>query len=331
MKSKSALVSIIIPVFNQTETYMRECLESVFRQSHDNIEIVISDNHSTNGIGNYLVNVSNQNQKIKLVKPDTFISMIENFIYAFKHASGDFLCPLSSDDIIFPDHVETLLSGFYRESNLAFSCSAPLFFKESISEKWVPNVYNTGFYEGHSFAQLCLKHGGCSFGAILIRRDLFIHIGGFDSQFNYAFDVDLIFRLLCAGDVVFYNRPTSAIRLWERQEQQNRRPESILDLSRLFRKINKEHMYKGDLQLIKHCQKALMLGAAAPIPAYIFFRKGDTSIHLKTAENILAHYSNFWINLILKNKYNIIGISISLTWLTFVKIKWILKNSFIKG
>ena len=158
MKPKSALVSIIIPVFNQTETYMRECLESVFRQSHDNIEIVISDNHSTNGIGNYLANVSNQNQKIKLVKPDTFISMIENFIYAFKHASGDFLCPLSSDDIIFPDHVETLLSGFYRELNLAFSCSAPLFFKQSISEKWVPNVYNTGFYEGHSFAQLCLKY-----------------------------------------------------------------------------------------------------------------------------------------------------------------------------
>ena len=308
---------------------MRECLEGVFRQSHENIEIIISDNHSTNGIGIFLAKISNQNQKIKLVKPDTFLSMVENFIYAFKHASGDFLCPLSSDDIIFPDHVKSLLGGFDKESNLAFSCSAPLFFKESISEKWVPNVYKTGFYEGHLFAQLCLKHGGCSFGAILIKRDLFVRIGGFDSQFNYAFDVDLIFRLLCVGNVVFYNKPTSAIRLWERLEQQNRRPESILDLSRLFRNIIKEHMYKGDLQLIKRCQKTLMLGAAAPIPAYILLRKGDTLTHLKTAENILKNYSNFWTNLILKNKSNIIGISISLTWLTFVKIKWIFNKKFI--
>ena len=76
MKPKSALVSIIIPVFNQTETYMRECLEGVFRQSHENIEIIISDNHSTNGIGIFLAKISNQNQKIKLVKPDTFLSMV---------------------------------------------------------------------------------------------------------------------------------------------------------------------------------------------------------------------------------------------------------------
>ena len=42
------LVSIIVPVYNQRPDFLRECIESVINQTYTNIEIIISDNHSTN-------------------------------------------------------------------------------------------------------------------------------------------------------------------------------------------------------------------------------------------------------------------------------------------
>ena len=40
------LVSICIPTYN-SEKYIKDCLESVINQSYKNIEIIISDNNST--------------------------------------------------------------------------------------------------------------------------------------------------------------------------------------------------------------------------------------------------------------------------------------------
>ena len=44
------LISIIIPVYN-VENWLQDCLESVLLQSYKNIEIIIVNDGSTDGIG----------------------------------------------------------------------------------------------------------------------------------------------------------------------------------------------------------------------------------------------------------------------------------------
>lgn len=43
-----SLISIIIPVHN-VEKYIRRCVDSIFAQTYDNLEIILVDDGSTDG------------------------------------------------------------------------------------------------------------------------------------------------------------------------------------------------------------------------------------------------------------------------------------------
>ena len=48
--SKPSVISIIIPVYN-VETYLRRCLDSILSQSHQQLDIVLVDDGSTDNSG----------------------------------------------------------------------------------------------------------------------------------------------------------------------------------------------------------------------------------------------------------------------------------------
>ena len=46
-KKSQPLVTIGIPTYNRADGYLKEALESALRQTYENVEIIVSDNCST--------------------------------------------------------------------------------------------------------------------------------------------------------------------------------------------------------------------------------------------------------------------------------------------
>lgn len=106
-KEIKPLVSIIIPVYN-VEAYLSECIESVIKQSYENIEIIIVDDGSKDRGGAIADEYANDDYRIKVVhQKNAGLSAARNT--GIEKAEGEWLFFVDSDDFIEVDAVETLL------------------------------------------------------------------------------------------------------------------------------------------------------------------------------------------------------------------------------
>ena len=112
MDSKGHKVSVIIPVYN-VRNYVSQCLESVVRQTFQNLEIFVIDDGSTDGSGELCDGFAETDSRILVLHTENHgLSAARNL--GLDHASGDYLSFLDSDDWMEPDTIETLLNTVLR-------------------------------------------------------------------------------------------------------------------------------------------------------------------------------------------------------------------------
>lgn len=325
---KKPLVSIVIPIYNQHESFLRECIESAINQTYSNIEILISDNHSINGSSEIIASYAQTDRRIRIVKPQQFLSMMENFIFAYNNANGEYICPLSSDDILYPEIVEEHLKPFYTYPELSFSYSVPLYFSADINKgKWIPSKLNSGFYSSGTFLALYVKHRTryCTWGAILFKTTSYYKIGGFPKEFHFAADVDAIIKLiLLNGGVYCINKPLCAIRQWEREEHNTRTPDVLRDIAKIYDTIESEGLTnKISLhpKIAKKAKKIFFLNQVLAIPYFLQCNRRTPEIIEKTIAVIKENYPNGIFNFAIANRKNKVGLVLSVVSLSFMRVK----------
>lgn len=97
-------VSIIIPC-RDDGTYLAESVRSARMQTHDDCEIIVVDDHSTDAQTiTKLSDIRNQGITV-LTCPDDRRGAAAARNVGIAHASGDYILPLDADDLIEPDYV----------------------------------------------------------------------------------------------------------------------------------------------------------------------------------------------------------------------------------
>src|SRR6476660_4045378 len=94
----SQLVSIGVPVYNG-ENYLRQALESLLNQSHANIEVIISDNASTDETGRICEEFTKNDCRISYFHQSTNKSAIWNFNFVLRQARGEYFMWAAHDDL----------------------------------------------------------------------------------------------------------------------------------------------------------------------------------------------------------------------------------------
>lgn len=126
-----AKVSIIVPVYN-IEKYVQECIESIRKQTFDNIEILLVDDGSTDKSGEICDQFQDKDNRIRVIhQKNGGLACAVNT--GLTHATGEYILFVDGDDWICPFTVEYALELLQKEkANMVlydFSC-APDFVQE---------------------------------------------------------------------------------------------------------------------------------------------------------------------------------------------------------
>ena len=211
------LVSIIIPN-KDAKTDLEKCIRSVKeKSSYKNYEILIVENNSeTEEIFAYYKELS-KDPAIRLLKwkKEFNYSAINNF--AAKKARGEYLLFLNNDtEVITEDWIQELLGICQRQGTGAVG--ARLYYGDHTIQH-AGTVIGIGGIAGHMFVNLPGERTGYMHKAaliqdlsavtaacMLVKREAFEEVGGFEEQLSVAFnDVDLCLRLREKGYLVVYD------------------------------------------------------------------------------------------------------------------------------
>ncbi len=206
LQSPLPLVSIIIPTKDRLDL-LKVCLESILQKTtYPNIELVILDNGSSEAATlKYLEDIQKRPNCLVIRDDGPFnFSAINN--KAVKASTGAVLLFLNNDtEVLTPEWVEAMLS--FAQLPTVGCVGARLWYpNESIQHAGV--FLGMGEIAGHGHKNLPRGHNGyfnravehqavsaVTGACLMVRRDLFEKVGGFDVDLAVAFnDVDLCLK-----------------------------------------------------------------------------------------------------------------------------------------
>lgn len=105
------LISVIVPVYNERR-YLKECVESIEKQTYNNIEIILVDDGSTDGTSQDCDELAEKDNRIKVIhKKNEGLSSAR--ITGLENSVGDWVMFVDDDDVI----AHNMLESFTRYVN----------------------------------------------------------------------------------------------------------------------------------------------------------------------------------------------------------------------
>ena len=102
------LISVVIPVYNM-EKYLERCLESILKQSYQNLEIILVDDASTDDSSQIIKDYVDSDDRFKVVTHEKNMGLFQARISGADISTGKYLAFVDSDDYISIDWFRTLV------------------------------------------------------------------------------------------------------------------------------------------------------------------------------------------------------------------------------
>jgi O-antigen biosynthesis protein len=189
-------ISIIVTNWNGLKLLQKN-FQRVIDTSQEAEEIIFTDDASGDESVSYMKSLQKKYPKIKIIAHKKNVGFGKNSNYAVSKAKGDLVVLLNNDIYPHDNYIKNSLKHF-KDKNV-FGVG----FAESGNENW-GNIYWQNGYLQHNCGYKNKKThitAWLSGGSSIIRRDLFLELGGFDNVYEpfYYEDLDLGFRAWKSG------------------------------------------------------------------------------------------------------------------------------------
>ena len=193
MKEFQPLVSVIINCFNG-ETYLREAIDSVITQTYTNWEIVFWDNQSTDSTSGIVKSYDDDRIHYYYAPTHTTLGKARNL--AVEKANGDYINFLDADDVWSNNKIEEQIKLIvlgncevvYTPFDVIFGDS----FENNMRKVYTKHIGHICF-DGDLYEKLLIENY-IIFSSVLIKKDLFIQIGGVNTRFQQYEDWEFLLK-----------------------------------------------------------------------------------------------------------------------------------------
>lgn len=192
--------SVVIPAYNAERT-LRSTVESVLSQSDQDFEIVIVDDGSSDGTLRAMLDIASDDHRIRIVsQPNSGVSATRN--YGAELAKGELLAFLDADDHWARDklalhrklhEVDPLIEASFARVGFCPDRAGTMGGERTISA--MPDGYL-------SVSDVVVENAVCTMSNLVISRETFRELGGFDEHLRYAEDQELLVRFVGEGRLI---------------------------------------------------------------------------------------------------------------------------------
>lgn len=187
------LVSILINCYNGEE-FVKQAIESAYSQTYQNWEIIFWDNASTDNTAD--IAKSYTDGKLRYFRGEETVPLYSARNFAIKHAKGEFLAFLDSDDLWEPEKLEKQIPLF-ENSEVGLVFADVFFFRDG---KNVKQLYKgRPFYTGKIFDKLMTDYFLSLCSVVVRMKCLQEQPEIFDDRFQIIGDADLFRRIAYKG------------------------------------------------------------------------------------------------------------------------------------
>ena len=202
--SATPKVSVIIPTY-KTAHFIAACLDSVFAQTYQDLEAVVVNDGSPDTpelekvLGPYMdriVYIKQENKRTAGARNN-----------AIRHARGEFVAFLDSDDVWMPDHLASQMQLFADDSSLDLTYSNGLVGERGQEREFMKRCPSSG---EATFASLLVERCQIPISTVVARKQAIVRAGLFDEKLARCDDYDMWVRTAFYGAKIAYTRKVQA-------------------------------------------------------------------------------------------------------------------------
>tara|TARA_B100002051_G_C16621929_1_gene578735 strand:+ start:69 stop:1040 length:972 start_codon:yes stop_codon:yes gene_type:complete len=189
--SKKIKVSFLICVFNG-ENFLDQALLSIKNQTYQNFEVVIVNDASTDDSLLIINKYSKDFTNYRIINNSNNIGLTRSLNLAAKFAKGEWLARLDADDVCHHSRIDKQLKLCSSKNSIALIGSGCNFIDSDNRF-----IFKKNFGQKSAYIRNQLQKVNAFFphSSALIKKSIFLKMGGYDEFFKYAQDYDLWLRI----------------------------------------------------------------------------------------------------------------------------------------
>lgn len=233
-------VSVCIPTYNQG-AYIGQTIKSIVNQTVQPIEIIVSNDCSTDNTKALLADLQKDVPLLKVINQPKNLGISANVDFCLKQATGDYVLRIDSDDMLKPGYIEQLSAMLDQYPDAGYAHAAVQEIDKNGREL---NLRKLARPTGYQHADEALKAGVKGYrvaaNILMFRKAALQKVGYVVSKIDFAEDYYLAVQIAAAGFGNVYNQETLACyRVWTDtgKVRQRRKLAEIKGLTAVFNEV----------------------------------------------------------------------------------------------